>query len=531
MNTLLSPFVISFFLTVSVSAILLKIGKNWLLDLPSDRKIHRQPIPRIGGLALGVAYMICLFLFGFAKDLWWYLGGAIPLFIMGAVDDHQSIQWPLKLIVELAVSSIIIFRFIGEVTSISFFASSLSFSTIGLIFVFLIWFVGILNAVNLIDGMDGLAGGFIFLVTVFAVIIGIVNENEQFLILNILLLGPIVGFLLFNRKPAKFFMGDSGSLLMGYHVACLPLLFYQLASEGNQLQITPFLVLSAFLIMDTTRVFISRVLRGQNPMSADTIHLHHLVYKQTNSYMGTLIPIFSVTLMTGLASVLYFVYGFGYLAMQLFLLVLIIFVLTPPVPFYVPLASRLTHIIARLKTSRFSNKHLFRVRYIPIFGLIYLIILGLQVSDFPEFDKLPVELLIGALFIVFAFTNRKQEEAVQTGVILFGVLQVMLFSQNGALGYDTTWGVVRVACLVGMVIVAAANYVENSRHLGFEFWSALDLLILLVYGGLIILKFNGIPIPILKWTEVVLLYYCLGLYAQHRSPRVPWKSLGVGAAR
>ena len=82
-----------------------------------------------------------------------------------------------------------------------------------------------------------------------------------------------------------------------------------------------------------------------------------------------------------------------------------------------------------------------------------------------------------------------------------------------------------------MVIVAAANYVENSRHLGFEFWSALDLLILLVYSGLIILRVNGVSIPILKWTEVVLTYYCLGLYAQHRSPRVPWKSLGAVAAR
>ena len=82
-----------------------------------------------------------------------------------------------------------------------------------------------------------------------------------------------------------------------------------------------------------------------------------------------------------------------------------------------------------------------------------------------------------------------------------------------------------------MMIIAAANYVENSRHLGFEFWSALDLLVLLVYGGLIILKMNGLPISLLGWSEVVLTYYCLGLFAQHRSPRVPWKSLGAVAAK
>ena len=127
-------------------------------------------------------------------------------------------------------------------------------------------------------------------------------------------------------------MGDSGSLLLGYHVACLPLLFHQFLSRGNNLEITPFLILSAFLIMDTTRVFFSRVLRGQNPMNADTIHLHHLVLKETNSYMGTLIPIFSLTLMTGLCAVLFFVYGFGYLAMQLFLLVLILFITLTKLP-------------------------------------------------------------------------------------------------------------------------------------------------------------------------------------------------------
>ncbi len=529
---ILCPFVISFALTAWVSAILLKVGKDWLLDLPSDRKIHRQPIPRTGGLALGAVYLFSLVILGFAEELWWYLLGALPLFIMGAADDHKSIRWPVKLVIQLAVSSIVVFRFLGEIDSVSFFTSTLAFSNLGLIAVFLIWFVGILNAVNLIDGMDCLAGGFMLLISVCAVLMGVVSGSDQFVIVNMVLLGPLVGFLLYNRKPAKFFMGDSGSLLLGYHVACLPLLFHQFSVGGSQLEVTPFLILSAFLIMDTTRVFFSRILRGQNPMNADTIHLHHLVYKQTNSYMGTLIPIFSVTLMTGLAAVLYFVYGFGYLAMQLFLLVLIIFVLTPPVPFYVPLASRLTRTIARLKTSRFSNKHLFRVRYIPLLGLMYLIILGLQSTDFTTYGKLPVEFAIGmTLLIVFVFSSRKQEEAVQAGIIIFGIVQILLLTQNDSLANSAVWGVVRIACLGGMVIVAAANYVENSRHLGFEFWSALDLLILLVYSGLIILRVNGVSIPILKWTEVVLTYYCLGLYAQHRSPRVPWKSLGAVAAR
>ncbi|MBF89566.1 MAG: hypothetical protein CMG75_07845 [Candidatus Marinimicrobia bacterium] len=516
----ISYFVFTLGFTISASSVVLKIGKNWLLDIPDERKIHINPIPRTGGLALGIVYIISLFIFDFSKELWWYVAGGTPLFIMGAFDDHRSIRWPLKLTIELVVSSIVIYRFLGDITAIQFFSTTLNFSTIGLVVVFLVWFVGILNSVNLIDGMDGLAGGFMVLLTLFSILIGLVSSNYNFLILNTLLLGSLFGFILFNRKPAKFFMGDSGSLLLGYHVACLPLLFHQFSMGKQILEITPFLILSSFLIMDTTRVFFSRIFRGQNPMNADTIHLHHLVFRQTNSYMGTLIPIFFVTLITGLGAILFFIYGFGYLAMQLFLFVIIIFILTPPVPFYVPLASRLTNLIARLKTSRFSNKHLFRVRYLPIIGLIYLITL---ITQFPMniiFKDLPIEFPIGLFMLFIFYIFGDQDESIQTGVILFCVVQMYFISQSTDLSFMTLWGLIRLICLILVIIIATANYIENSKHLGFEFWSVIDLLIILVFSGLLLLKLNGFSVSMIKWGEIIIMYYCLGLYGQHIHPRV-----------
>jgi hypothetical protein len=80
-----------------------------------------------------------------------------------------------------------------------------------------------------------------------------------------------------------------------------------------------------------------------------------------------------------------------------------------------------------------------------------------------------------------------------------------------------------------MVIIVGANYVENSRHLGFEFWSVIDLLLILIFAGLVVLRLNGLDISLRKWTEVVLFYYSLGLYVQHRQPRVPVRSLGTVA--
>jgi hypothetical protein len=366
------------------------------------------------------------------------------------------------------------------------------------------------------------------LTTVFAVIIGILNEANLFLALNASLLGALTGFLLFNRKPARYFMGDSGSLLLGYHVACLPLLYHQSMNGGAILQITPFLILSSFLIMDTTRVFFSRAMRRQNPMSADTIHLHHLVLRETKSYVGTLIPIFVVTLITGIGAVLFFRYGFGFLAMQLFILVVVVFIITPPAPFYVPLASRITKYVASLKTSRFSNKHLFRIRYLPLLGAVYLICLGVKYFQTDIFETLNPVLIIGSgAILLFAFLGIQQDESYQAGIIIAVLFQILILLSIESFNDLILLDYLRLTCLTLMVIIAGANYIENSRHLGFEFWSVIDLLVLLIFAGLVILYLNGLHISLWKWTEVVLFYYSLELYVQHREPRAPVISLGA----
>jgi len=526
----LAPFTLTLALTVWFSTFFIKVGSDWLIDLPTERKIHNQPVSRTGGLTLGIIFFLSTFIFDLHNQLWWYLLGGVILFVLGILDDWKSIRWPIKLVVQLIVSFVIIFRFLETVESVSFFNMALNFSTIGLIAVFLVWFVGILNAVNLIDGMDGLAGGFMVLTTIFSVIIGILNEANLFLTLNALLLGALTGFLLFNRKPARYFMGDSGSLLLGYHMACLPLLYHQSINGGAILQITPFLILSSFLIMDTTRVFFSRAMRRQNPMNADTIHLHHLVLKETKSYVGTLVPIFVVTLITGIGAILFFKYGFGYLAMQLFILVLVIFVITPPVPFYVPLASKITKYVATLKTSRFSNKHLFRIRYLPLFGGVYLICLGIKYYQPNIIETLNPTLIIGlGALLLFAFLGILQDESFQAGLILAVLFQILLLLSSEPLNDLMLLDYLRSTCLASMIIITAANYVENSRHLGFEFWSVIDLLIFLIFAGLVILNLNGVEIALWKWTEVILFYYCLELYIQNRQPRVPLRSLGAAA--
>ena len=106
----LAPFTLALALTVWFSAFLLKVGPHWFIDLPAERKIHKNPIPRIGGLAIGLAFFLSIFIFNLESQLWWYLAGGIIIFVLGALDDYKPIKWPIKLIVQLIISFIIIFR-------------------------------------------------------------------------------------------------------------------------------------------------------------------------------------------------------------------------------------------------------------------------------------------------------------------------------------------------------------------------------------------------------------------------------------
>jgi hypothetical protein len=238
-------------------------------------------------------------------------------------------------------------------------------------------------------------------------------------------------------------------------------------------------------------------------------------------------PIFVVTLITGIGAVLFFQYYFGYLVMQLFLLILVVFVITPPVPFYVPLASKITRTVARIKTSRFSNKHLFRIRYLPFLSAAYLTCLVIKHYQPNILETLSLTLIAAAgALLLFALLWEEQKESHQVGLILVILFQIfILFSISSPVDYSNL-DIMRLVCLALMIIITGANYVENSRHLGFEFWSVIDLLISLIFAGLVVLQLNGLDVSLWKWTEVILFYYSLELYVQHRLPRVPGKIHG-----
>jgi hypothetical protein len=131
--------------------------------------------------------------------------------------------------------------------------------------------------------------------------------------------------------------------------------------------------------------------------------------------------------------------------------------------------------------------------------------------------------------VLFSILRVIQDESMQAGLILAVLFQILLLFSSESFNDLVFLDYLRLTCLAFMIIITGANYVENSRHLGFEFWSVIDLLIFLIFAGLVVLQLNGLDVALWKWTEVILFYYSLGLYVQHRHPRGLVKFLGTVA--
>ncbi len=232
---------------------------GWV-DHPSSRKVHRVPTPLLGGAAIYLAFVLALLLFGdrfYVRQVVGIFVGATIVSLMGLWDDRRRLAVGVKLGVQLAAAVLLIVTGVRVQT----------FRTPWLdIPVTLLWIVGITNALNLLDNMDGLAGGVAAIAAGHFTLLAAMSGQYLVGALAAALLGACLGFLLYNFNPARIFMGDSGSLFLGFLLAALGI---KLRFPENIPAVTwmvPVLVL-AVPIFDTTLVFVSRLRRGLNPLT------------------------------------------------------------------------------------------------------------------------------------------------------------------------------------------------------------------------------------------------------------------------
>ena len=300
---LLAAGVVSFLATPLVRTLAQKVGA---MDVPKDaRRMHDHPIPRMGGLAIFLGFLLTVLLFAeLTTQVRGMLLGAVVIVVLGIFDDIYSLSAKLKFVVQIVAALIAVGAGnIIEIVSNPNIFSSNPYWELGWLSwpVTVIWIVAITNAVNLIDGLDGLACGVSTISSMSMLVIALVLGEGDVAILLAALAGGCIGFLPYNLNPAKIFMGDTGSTFLGYILAVVSIQgmfkMYNIISF-----VVPFLMLG-LPIFDTCFAFVRRLAHGQSPMRPDRSHVHHRLIDMGFSQKQAVAVLYIISAILGLSAV------------------------------------------------------------------------------------------------------------------------------------------------------------------------------------------------------------------------------------
>jgi UDP-GlcNAc:undecaprenyl-phosphate GlcNAc-1-phosphate transferase len=248
------------------------LGNRWgAVDSPGPRKIHTEPVPRIGGISIFVAFMVgtsyAAFASGFlpsnfsVKGAYWgsLTAAALVIFLMGLVDDVRGLSFRWKFLVQIAAGLVVwAFGFRIELLALPFGLPVLDLGPFSVV-VTLLWIVAVTNAINLIDGLDGLAAGMALISTTTVAVIALYGGRVAVTAAAVALVGSLLGFLPYNFSPARIFLGDSGSMLLGFLLAVLSIHASQKGATAIAV-LAPILVVGVPLI-DTGLAILRRLYR------------------------------------------------------------------------------------------------------------------------------------------------------------------------------------------------------------------------------------------------------------------------------
>lgn len=297
-------FITSLFICMAlIPPLQLNAGRWSFMDLPGGRKVHANPIPRIGGIAFGSAALLSIFFWG-PQDpaVGPVLLSALVILAFGIWDDRANLNYKVKLIGQLvAVFAVVIVGDIRlEQVPFLYDENAPLWLALPLTVVFL---VGAANAVNLSDGLDGLAGGLAFLSFAGIAYLAYLSHDTTVLVFAAGFLGGLLGFLRYNTYPARIFMGDAGSQLLGFSMGVLVLLLSD--PSRNPFPVTIGLLVLGLPFLDTIAVMGQRLAKGRSPFIGDRNHVHHKLLALGLSHYEAVIAIYGIqAVMVGLAYLL-----------------------------------------------------------------------------------------------------------------------------------------------------------------------------------------------------------------------------------
>ena len=305
--TVLIAIVAAGAVSFSLTPLVKHFAERWgFVDVPKDnRRMHDHPIPTIGGLAIFAGFLlVSLLMCGISRPLLGMMGGALLLVVLGMVDDKYDLNARLKFVVQilaavLPVSQGCVIRFIANPIPLGPDILNLGVLSVP---VTVIWIVALTNAVNFIDGLDGLSVGVCSISSLSMAVIALsVGQFSEALLLGALL-GACIGFLPYNLNPAKIFMGDTGATFLGFVLGCMSVSgLFKLYSVISF--VVPVLVLGV-PIFDITFAFFRRIWHHVSPMHPDRSHIHHRLIDAGLSQRQSVEILYMVASLLGLCSVM-----------------------------------------------------------------------------------------------------------------------------------------------------------------------------------------------------------------------------------
>lgn len=313
MILLVFGFFLALLLSVISTPLIIKLARALhVVDIPTERKVHVRPTPRLGGLGMFLTFAFSLTLLVpllpvsimnvlVEPGKLFFIAGGLVAFGVGLYDDFKRVRARYKLCIQI-VAAMLAYAGGVRIETIglhNFFLLDLGWAAP---FVSVFWIVLVINAINLIDGLDGLAAGISFLAAIFLGYICFIGGHDETALIMAILSGTILGFLCYNFHPASIFMGDGGSYFLGYMLAT----FSILSSIGNQSTFTiliPMLAL-ALPIIDVTMATIRRFIHGQAIFSPDKLHFHHMLLQNGFSHRNAVLVLYGVAIFISLSAFL-----------------------------------------------------------------------------------------------------------------------------------------------------------------------------------------------------------------------------------
>jgi len=308
-------FLFTIFIALGLTPIFRKAATRLnIFAQQNHRTVHTGDVPKLGGASIYLSFVfgiLAIWLIqptrfsGSESQLIGLLIGSGILFVLGLFDDVMELGCNLKLAVELFAAFFVVYKGWNIEAVIIPGGSEIHLGVFSYPFTML-WIVGIANAVNLVDGLDGLAGGIALVAAIITMSVAAVFGNPLAIIISVILAGALIGFLRYNISPAKIFMGDSGSLSLGMILACIAI-SGSAPRPSSVAMLVPILILG-IPITDTLLAIVRRVRKGIHPFHADREHIHHRLLRLGISQAGAALFIVAIS---GILGLLAFLLAYG----------------------------------------------------------------------------------------------------------------------------------------------------------------------------------------------------------------------------